>query len=138
MLAAKMPVLTIRKIMVALNAVGNSACMLGFGAARTSLQGAVAFTSAEVFTATAAAGYNPNYREVGGNDTAVVAALGNTLANVTGMTVPILGVYLRRVGGGSWMPLFVAAAAVNLLSAGFFTYSASDMPARDTLTKRDL
>ena len=137
MLAIKMPVLTIRKVMVALNAVGNSACMLGFGAARTPLQGGVAFTSAEVFSATAASGYNPNYREVGGDDTAVVAALGNTLANVTGMTVPILGVYLRRISGGSWMPLFVAATIVNLLSAGFFTLSASDKPARDVLTKRN-
>ena len=30
-------------------------------------------------------------REVGGDDTAVVAALGNTLANVAGMIVPLLG-----------------------------------------------
>ena len=91
MLAAKIPVLTIRKLMVALNAAGNSVCLLGFGAATTPLQGAVAFAAAEVFSGTAASGYNPNYREVGGDDTAVVAALGNTLANVTGMTVPILG-----------------------------------------------
>ena len=137
MLAAKIPVLTIRKVMVGLNALGNSVCMLGFGAVRTPIQGAAAFTAAEVFTATAAAGYNPNYREVGGDDTAVVAALVNTLANVTGMTVPILGVYLRRISGGSWMPLFVAATVVNLLSAGMFTLSASDKPARETLTKRD-
>ena len=46
------------------------------------------------------------------------------------------GVYLRRISGGSWMPLFVAATVVNLLAAGFFTVTASDKAARETLKKR--
>ena len=82
-------------------------------------------------------GYNPNYREVGGEDTAVVAAVGNTAANVTGMLVPFLGVALRKMSGGSWLPLFGYAALLNLATAAFFATSASVTPARTLLRKKD-
>ena len=62
--------------------------------------------------------------------------VGNTAANVTGMLVPFLGVALRRMFGGRWMPLFVYASAVNLAAAVFFTLGASVTPARERLVRR--
>eukprot|EP01046_Picozoa_sp_COSAG06_P073570 COSAG06_NODE_22066_length_735_cov_0.825472_1_plen_53_part_10 len=51
----------------------------------------------------ASAGYGPNYLEVGGPDTGVVSAVGNTLANVPGMVGPVVAVWLLRKTG-SWLP----------------------------------
>ena len=137
MVLKKIPTLTIRKLMVVLNALGNSTSLMWFGYAKTPQGAALAFTVAELFGCLQTSGYNPNYREVGGEDTAVVAAVGNTAANVTGMLVPFLGVALRKMSGGSWLPLFGYAALLNLATAAFFATSASVTPARTLLLKGD-
>ena len=40
-----------------------------------------------------------NYLEVGGADTAMLNAVGNTVSNVPGFVVPISGVFLRNLTG---------------------------------------
>ena len=69
----------------------------------------------------------------------MVAAVGNTLANVTGMLVPLLGVHLRKLSpsGTSWMPFFLYSVALNVLTSGFFGMFASTTPARKLLEARD-
>jgi hypothetical protein len=59
------PTLAIRKIMVVVNAVGNSLSLIGFALARTPQTAAMAFTVAELFACLQGSGYGPNYREVG-------------------------------------------------------------------------
>jgi len=46
-----------------------------------------------------------NFYEVGGQDAATLCSVANTLANVTGLIVPFLGVALRQRFNGSWMPV---------------------------------
>lgn len=62
--------LVIRKVMVFVYALGNSASLLWFGLAATPTAGAMAYISAELFSTFQGSGYGPNYREVGGEDTA--------------------------------------------------------------------
>ena len=67
--------------------------------------------------------------EVAGADTATLNALGNTGAQVCGLVVPILGVWLRQ-RFGSFMPLFVIASAGNMIGAVLFgLYARVDCPA---------
>ena len=53
------------------------------------------------------------------------------------MLVPFLGVALRKMSGGSWLPLFGYATLLNLATAAFFAASASVAPARTLLRKED-
>ena len=48
MVLKKIPTLTIRKLMVVLNALGNSASLMWFGYAKTPQGAAMAFTAAEL------------------------------------------------------------------------------------------
>ena len=48
MVVKKVPTLAIRKIMVVVNAVGNSAALIWFGAAKTPQTAAIAFTTGSI------------------------------------------------------------------------------------------
>ena len=74
--------------------------------------------------------------EVGGPDTGVVSAVGNTLANVPGMVGPMIAVWLLRTTG-SWMPLFTGTAVCQLCAAALFHVCATTESARDVLARRD-
>ena len=65
------------------------------------------------------AGFAPNMIEVGGASTATLNAVGNTLANLWGLLVPILGVQLRA-RFNSFMPLFLQAICFNIIGAALF------------------
>ena len=56
---------------------------------------------------------------MGGEDTALINAVSNTLTNLPGFVVPLLGVALRRLSG-SLLPLFVCASAFQLATGGAF------------------
>lgn len=75
-------------------------------------------------------GANASYLEVGGKDTAVLMAVGNTLATIPGMIAPPLKLWLMRLTG-SWMPLFSLAAAWQVAAAIFYAHCISLRPARD-------
>jgi hypothetical protein len=51
--------------------------------------------------------------EVGGQDTAVLSAVGNTAANLTGLTVPTIGAYFKS-STGSYNGLFLMTASNSL------------------------
>ena len=72
---------------------------------------------------------------MGGPDTGVVSAVGNTLANAPGMVGPIIAVWAVRQMSerASWMPLFVGTAAIQLVAGAFFQLFGSITPAREEL-----
>ena len=69
-------------------------------------------------------GFSSNLLEVGGEDTALINAVSNTLTNLPGFVVPLLGVALRRLSG-SLLPLFVCASAFLLATGGAFVSTGS-------------
>lgn len=81
-------------------------------------------------------GYGPNYLEVGGPDTGVVSAVGNTLANVPGMIGPVIAVAVKNKTG-SFLPYFGVTAALHVLAGLFFQACGTTESARDILARRD-
>ena len=57
--------------------------------------------------------------EVAGADTAMVNAVGNTMANAWGLLVPIVAVYSKR-RWGTYLPLFIQATVLNGIGAALF------------------
>ena len=76
--------------------------------------------------------HSPNYMEVGGPDTAVLSAVGNTAANLTGLTVPTIGAYFKS-STGSYTGLFLMTAANNLVAMLAFLRWGGSRPAREVL-----
>eukprot|EP01051_Picozoa_sp_SAG22_P035019 SAG22_NODE_16211_length_330_cov_1.748918_1_plen_99_part_01 len=76
--------LTIRKGMVCAQSVGTAVSLVLFGLARSPAAAAAALCLKEAAALCYALGVAVNYLEVGGANTAVLKAVGNTLANVPG------------------------------------------------------
>ena len=77
-------------------------------------------------------GASANYYEVGGRDTAMINAVGNTFANIPGIIAPGLGLFLLQ-RTGSWVPLFWLTAALQCLTGLVFGKLASISDARTLL-----
>eukprot|EP01051_Picozoa_sp_SAG22_P028116 SAG22_NODE_9762_length_571_cov_0.591102_1_plen_71_part_00 len=57
-----------------------------------------------------------SYLDVGRADVANFMAAGNTVANVPGVLVPLLGAWLRRrLGDRAWLPLFGLISLSNAI-----------------------
>lgn len=70
--------------------------------------------------------------QVGGPDTAVIFSVANTVANMSGVVIPIVAnVFRRRTG--SYAPLFAVCAAMEAAGGLLFCKLASVSPARDAL-----
>lgn len=69
------------------------------------------------------AGFSPNMIEVGGAQTATLNGVGNTLANVWGLLVPIMGAMSKSIFG-SYTPLFVQCVGFNVIGAVLFARNA--------------
>ncbi len=67
----------------------------------------------------------------------VLQAVSNTLTNLPGFLVPLIGVLVRRLFGGSLFPLFAFGAAFQLATGLAFAAFASVRPARELLAERD-
>lgn len=127
--------LAIRKGASTLAAASQSVSIVLFGLARTPLAAMLAYCGVVGGGCLHNSGYGPNYLEVGGPDTGVVSAVGNTLANVPGMLGPIVAVWAVKEMSdrASWMPFFVATAGIQVVAGAFFQLCASIRPARDML-----
>ena len=127
--------LAIRKGASMLAAVSQAVSIVLFGMARTPLTAMLAYCGVVGGGCFHNSGYGPNYLEVGGPDTGVVSAVGNTLANAPGMVGPIIAVWAVRQMSerASWMPLFVGTAAIQLVAGAFFQLFGSITPAREEL-----
>ena len=70
--------------------------------------------------------------QVGGPDTAILFSVANTVANMSGIVIPMIAnVFQRRTG--SYAPLFVLCAAMEAVGGLLFCKLASVTAARDTL-----
>ena len=70
--------------------------------------------------------------QVGGPDTAVLFSVANTVANMSGVVIPVLAnTFFRRTG--SYAPLFFTCAAMEAVGGVLFCKLASVQVARDTL-----
>jgi sugar phosphate permease len=78
------------------------------------------------------AGCFANFLELGGEDTALLNSVANSLANVMGILVPPLGLWVRA-RTGSWLPHFALAGAVQSLTALLWIRYCSVTPARQLL-----
>jgi hypothetical protein len=80
-------------------------------------------------------GFGQSYREVGGPDSGTLAALCNTLANLSGWLLPLVGYWLRR-RTGSWRASFLWPVVVQLAGGLMWWSEASVTPARETFLAR--
>jgi hypothetical protein len=80
-------------------------------------------------------GFTANYMEVGGPDVGVLSAVGNTCATFPGFVLPIIGSFcMTRFG--SYTPMFMFSAGLQLLSGFYFFGAASTTSARELLAQR--
>ena len=77
-------------------------------------------------------GCNASYLEIGDKDSAMLAAVGNTLATIPQSVAPQLKLWIVHVTG-SWVPLFGLAAALQLAAGLMYGRHATLRPARDDL-----
>lgn len=77
-------------------------------------------------------GCNASYLEIGDKDSAMLAAVGNTLATVPQSVAPQLKLWIVHVTG-SWVPLFGLAAVLQLAAGLMYGRHATLVPARDEL-----
>jgi glutaredoxin len=142
MVAKGVPLLTIRKLATAVASVLQSSFAILFGMTRSPVMAAIYYNLVVGVYGIHHAGFSSNLIEVGGEDTAIMNAIANNLANVPGFLSPIVGAWLRArptVGGGpgSLMPLFVFSALFQLCAGLSFGMFASIVPAREILAARD-
>jgi sugar phosphate permease len=111
--------INIRKRAQMLAAIGQSAFMVAFAFCRSAPLAALCINADTVFASAVQAGFNPNMIEIGGDDTATLNAVGNTLGTSWGLLVPILAAYCKR-SFGSYAPVFIQAAVFHLLGSLLF------------------
>ena len=120
--------LAIRRAMVLTQSMGTAAALVLFGMARTPAGATVALCVKEAGTLCYSLGVAVNYLEVGAANTALLKAVGNTMANVPGLLIPIVGVALRKATG-AWMPLFCMSASLHLVAGAHFMWRGAVKPA---------
>ena len=80
-------------------------------------------------------GFSANYLEVGGKDTALMYAVGNSIASIPGLVLPSVGLLLVK-RSGSYVPLFGGCGLLTLLAGLYFNATASVRPARELLAEQ--
>jgi hypothetical protein len=120
LLKSGVPLITIRKSAQALCATWRTVALIVFGMVKTPRAAAIAINIEALGQCLHHSGYSANMIEVAGADTATLNAIGNTGAQVCGMAVPVLGVWLRQ-RFGSFMPLFVVSGAGQIIGAVLFS-----------------
>jgi hypothetical protein len=81
-------------------------------------------------------GQFPNFMELGGEDTALLASVANSLANIPAITVPATGLALQTLSNGSWLPQFALGAGLQSLTAVLWLRYCSVTPAQELLAKQ--
>lgn len=111
--------INIRKQAQMLAAIGQSAFMVAFAFCKSAPLAALCINAETVFSTAVKAGFDPNMIEIGGDDTATLNAVGNTLGTSWGLLVPILAAYCKS-SFGSYAPVFIQAAVFHLLGSLLF------------------
>eukprot|EP01052_Picozoa_sp_SAG31_P060812 SAG31_NODE_19947_length_588_cov_0.584867_2_plen_126_part_00 len=77
-----------------------------------------------------------NYLEVGGEDTATLNAVINSVASASAVFVPYLGFWLKRTTG-SWMPVVLLSVVGKIMSGAIYLRWSSIESGRSTIEKED-
>lgn len=133
MLARSTSTLALRRAACVAASLTQALGMLMFGLARSPALASAAMCLVRSGDCLHNSGYNVNYLEVGGKDTAVLSAVGNCLASAPGFIIPPLSLAIRRMSGGGWLGVFVAPALLQVVCASLYVRFASLTPARDSL-----
>ena len=128
----KVPTLTVRRYTTTTAAFGQSACAMLYALAQTPREGFLAYLTYSIFGLLHSAGQFPNMLELGGKDTALLASVSNSLAQIPAIVVPALGLWLRR-RTGSWVPQFAWVAAFEALMGLMWLRFCSCTNAREQL-----
>lgn len=80
-------------------------------------------------------GFYQNYHDVGGPDTAILFSVANTVANLSGVVIPVVANAFRK-RSGSYAPLFLLCAAMEAAGGVVFCRLSSTDVAREMLLTR--
>ena len=127
-----MTLLRIRRLMSGSAALICSVSAIFYALATTPLQGTITFFSYTVGHCFHESGIFPFFLELGGPDAALLSSFCNSTANIPGVLVPVVVLFLRKLTG-SWLPHFAMAAGLQLISAAWWVRSSSVRPARELL-----
>ena len=133
LLARGTSTLGLRRAACAAASLTQACGMLLFGLARGPALASLAMCLVRSGDCLHNSGYNVNYLEVGGKDTAALSAVGNCLASAPGFIIPPLSLAMRRICGGSWLGVFIVPVVLQVVSAAAYMKFASLVPARDAL-----
>lgn len=133
LLARGTSILRLRRAACVVASLTQALGMLLFGCARTPALASLGMCMVRSGDCLHNSGYNVNYLEVGGKDTAVLSAVGNCLASAPGFIIPPLSLALRRISGGSWLGVFIVPVVLQAVSAAAYVKYASLVPAHDSL-----
>jgi ACS family sodium-dependent inorganic phosphate cotransporter len=133
LLARGISTLTLRRAACVAASLTQALGMLLFGLARSPALASLAMCMVRSGDCLHNSGYNVNYLEVGGKDTALLSAVGNCAASAPGFIIPPLSLALRRMSGGGWLGVFIVPAVLQAVCASLYVKYASLAPARATL-----
>ena len=101
-LISRFDTIQIRKGMTAFASLVMGLSAVLFGLANSAQQATAAFCLFVIGQQANNCGIIPNFWELGGQDAALLNSVCNSLASFQGVIVAPLGVFLRRMSGGSW------------------------------------
>ena len=125
----------IRKRFSMLGTVTQAVSALLFVLAPTPLLACAASCCQYVGQSFHGSGFSANYLEVGGKDTALMYAVGNSIASIPGLVLPSVGLLLVK-RTGSYLPLFGGCGLLTFLAGLYFHATVSVRPARELLAEQ--
>ena len=97
----------------------HAVCLVGFTLAPSPQAATALYCLMTATMSMVQSAFFGTYLDVGGKQVGLLMSIGNTVANVPGVLVPVVGAFVRQ-RFGSFTPLFVAVAAVHAASAVVF------------------
>jgi MFS family permease len=120
--------LSVRRVVGSAGSFLQAGSLALFGLVRSPVLGAALVSANNFFKClTNDGGYQTNYIEVGGPDTGVLYATGQTVANIPGMFVTVGGAALLKTFG-SWLPLFFGVSSLQVIAGLIFATMAQVSP----------
>ena len=97
----------------------HAVCLVGFTLAPSPQAATALYCLMTATMSMVQSAFFGTYLDVGGKQVGLLMSIGNTIANVPGVMVPIVGAFVRQ-RFGSFTPLFAAVAAAHAASAVVF------------------
>ena len=129
--------LTIRRAFEACSSAVEATLFVCYAFAPNPLLATLAYGGITGFDAMHTSGGWANYLEVGGEDTAMLNSVWNTIASSTAIGIPYLGFWLERVTG-SWSTMIMIAVFIKTMSGLVFVRWSSTESARAILARADV